>query len=101
MNTRYAPHGISFTQAGADWTVNSGWATDGSELTMKKALRKGTYSDLNLYFVQSMDYLGYCYFPVSTSTGTEDFYLDGCTILSTTVPGGSLTNYNQGLTAVQ
>ena len=48
MNERYAPYGIQFTQAGADWTVNSGWASDGSELTMKRALRKGTYADLNI-----------------------------------------------------
>ncbi|KAK7738970.1 hypothetical protein SLS62_011337 [Diatrype stigma] len=47
-----------------------------------------------------MDYLGYCYFPTSTSTGSTDFYYDGCTILSSTVPGGSETNYNYGLTAV-
>lgn len=48
MNEAYAPYDISFTQAGADWTVNSGWASDGSELTMKRQLRKGTYADLNL-----------------------------------------------------
>ncbi|KAI1248649.1 hypothetical protein MGN70_009849 [Eutypa lata] len=48
MNAAYAPYDISFTQAGADWTVNSGWAADGSELTMKRSLRKGTYADLNL-----------------------------------------------------
>lgn len=26
-------------------------------------------------FVRSMDYLGYCYFPTSTSTGSTDFYV--------------------------
>lgn len=67
---------------------------------MKTALRKGTYADLNLYFINSMDYLGYCYFPTDTSGSDEDFYLDGCTILSSSVPGGSETNYNLGLTAV-
>lgn len=100
MNTAFAPHGIAFVQAGADWTINSNWANDGSELTMKRALRKGTYADLNLYFMASMDYLGYCYFPVSTTTGSTDFYYDGCSILSSTVPGGSETNYNLGLTVV-
>ncbi|KAJ0114211.1 hypothetical protein N8I77_006999 [Diaporthe amygdali] len=100
MNTAYAPHGISFVNAGTDWTVNSNWASDGSETTMKRSLRKGTYADLNLYFVNSMDYLGYCYFPTSTSGSDSNFYLDGCTILSSTVPGGSETNYNLGLTAV-
>lgn len=100
MNTAYAPYSISFVQADADWTVNSNWASDGAELAMKKALRKGTYADLNLYFINSMDYLGYCYFPTSTSGSDQDFQLDGCTILSSTVPGGDLTNYDLGLTAV-
>lgn len=100
MNTAFAPHGISFVNAGTDWTVNSNWANDGSETTMKRSLRKGNYADLNLYFVNSMDYLGYCYFPTSTSGSDTNFYLDGCTILSSTVPGGSETNYNLGLTAV-
>lgn len=67
---------------------------------MKTALRQGTYADLNLYFISSMDYLGYCYFPTDTSGSDQDFTLDGCTILSSTVPGGSLANYNLGLTAV-
>lgn len=64
MNAAYAPYAISFTNAGTDWTVNSNYAADGSELAMKKALRKGTYADLNLYFVNSMDYLGYWYVPL-------------------------------------
>lgn len=100
MNTAYAPHGISFVQAGADWTVNSNWASDGAEQTMKESLRQGTYADLNLYFINSMNYLGYCYFPTTTSGSDDDFTLDGCTILSSTVPGGSETNYDEGLTAV-
>ena len=98
QNAAYAPYSISFTLAGTDWTVNSGWAADGSELAMKKALRKGTYKDLNLYFMKSMNYLGYCYFPVSTTSGSNDFFYDGCSILSSTTPGGSETNYNQGQT---
>lgn len=98
MNERYAPYGISFVNAGADWTVNAAWARDGNEEAMKTALRKGTYADLNLYFIPSMAYLGYCYFP--TTPSADDILYDGCTILSTTVPGGSQTNYNQGLTAV-
>lgn len=100
MNTAFAPQGVSFVNAGTDWTVNSNYANDGSETTMKRALRKGTYADLNLYFVYSMDYLGYCYFPTSTSGSDSSFYLDGCTILSSTVPGGSETNFNLGMTAV-
>ena len=67
---------------------------------MKKALRKGTYRALNIYFLYSLGgNLGYCYFPTSVTTGSNDFYYDGCSILYTTVPGGSLANFNQGKTA--
>lgn len=100
MNERYAPNGISFVQAGLDYTINSAWAADSGELTMKKSLRQGSYADLNLYFEPQLDYLGYCYFPTTTSGSDDDFYYDGCTILSSSVPGGSQTNYNLGLTVV-
>ncbi|KAK7941538.1 metalloprotease [Apiospora aurea] len=84
MNERFAPYGFSFTQAGADWTVNSAWARDGSELTMKRQLRKGD--------VQGPQ--------PSVSSGSSDFYYDGVSVLGSTVPGGSYTGYNLGLTAV-
>jgi hypothetical protein len=99
MNDAFAPHGISFTQAGVDWTVNSNWASDRAELAMKKALRKGTYADLNIYFTPSMSALGYAYLPQAVSAGSNAFYQDGVTIRSSTVPGGSETNYNLGHTA--
>ncbi|POS71985.1 metalloprotease [Diaporthe helianthi] len=99
MNTAFAPHGVSFVNAGTDWTVNSNYANDGSETTMKRALRKGTYADLNLYFVYSMEPLGYCYYPTTTSGSDSSFYLDGCTILASTVPGGEAP-FDLGLTAV-
>jgi hypothetical protein len=100
MNDNYAPHGISFVLQGTDYTVNSAWATDGAELTMKKTLRKGDYKTLNIYFQYSLvdDAFGYCYFPTSVTTGSNDFYYDGCTILFSTVPGGSSTNFNEGKT---
>lgn len=100
LNTAYAPHGIQFTLKGTDYTVNSNWAVDGSELAMKKALRKGTYKDLNLYILKDLgDALGYCYFPTSVTSKTNDWYYDGCSILYSTLPGGSLTNYNLGHTS--
>lgn len=52
MNSAYAPHSIHFNLLGTDRTINSNWAVDGSELAMKKALRKGDYSTLNLYFLK-------------------------------------------------
>jgi hypothetical protein len=101
MNTAYAPYGISFVLKGTDKTINANWASDGSELAMKKALRKGTYKSLNLYFLKDLgDNLGYCYFPTTVTTGSNNYYLDGCSILSSSLPGGSATNYNLGLTVV-
>lgn len=100
MNDDFAPAGVSFVQAGVDWTVNSGWASDTQELAMKRALRKGTYADLNIYFIPGTEFLGYAYFPSAvTSTTSEAFYRDGVVIVSTSVPGGSLEPYNLGRTA--
>lgn len=100
MNDEYAPSGIQFVLKGTDYTVNSGWASDGNELAMKKALRKGTYKSLNLYFQFALtdDAFGYCYFPTTVTTGSNNFYYDGCSILYSTVPGGSETNFNLGKT---
>ncbi|KAH6659022.1 extracellular metalloprotease [Truncatella angustata] len=99
LNEAYAPHGISFTDAGRDWTVNSVWARDGAETAMKTALHKGTYADVNIYFVSDLDAFGYCYLPQSGVTNSV-LIQDGCTILAGTVPGGDQTDYNYGYTVV-
>jgi hypothetical protein len=100
MNSAFAPHSISFVLKGTDRTINSNWASDGNETQMKTALRKGGYSALNLYFLKSVGgNLGYCYFPTNASPGSSTFIRDGCSVLSSTVPGGSSTNYNLGHTA--
>ncbi|KAH6639290.1 extracellular metalloprotease [Boeremia exigua] len=99
LNSAYAPHGISFSQAGVDWTVNSNYANDRADLTMKKALRKGTYADLNVYFVPGTQYLGYAYFPQAVTANSNAFFLDGVVIRSSTVPGGSEKPFDLGHTA--
>lgn len=99
MNEAYAPHQIQFVHKGTTRTVNSAWAADGNgnEMTMKKALRKGTYRTLNIYFLKDMgSNLGYCYFPTTASAGSTAYIQDGCTVLYSTTPGGSLANYNLG-----
>lgn len=99
LNSDYGPSGVTFTLKKVDRTVNKSWAQDGNEMAMKKALRQGTYGDLNLYYLTYLSgYLGYCYFPESVSTGSTKFYRDGCSILASTVPGGSSTGYNLGKT---
>ncbi|KAI1372776.1 Metalloprotease [Hypoxylon crocopeplum] len=102
MNAAYSPHGITFNLISTEWTVNSNWAADGNELAMKRALRKGTYSDLNIYFLGNLGggLLGYCYFPDSVSSGSTAFYQDGCTILGASVPGGDAAPYDLGGTAI-
>lgn len=98
MNADYAPHDISFVLKGTDRTINSAWATDGAELAMKKALRKGDYKALNIYFQKSLqeNAFGYAYFPDDVTSGSNDFYYDGLSISYATLPGGSETGYNLG-----
>ncbi|KAF6827803.1 Extracellular metalloprotease [Colletotrichum musicola] len=99
LNAAYAPHDISFVSAGADWTTNSVWAADRSIPAMKAALRKGTYADLNVYFIPGTQYLGYATFPTTVTPGSTTFNNDGVVVLSSSVPGGSLADYNLGHTA--
>jgi hypothetical protein len=69
-------------------------------MTMKRQLRKGSYAALNIYFLKDLgSNMGYCYFPTSgAGAGTTTRIRDGCTVLYSTVPGGSKTNYNLGHT---
>ncbi|CZT44468.1 related to Extracellular metalloprotease VDBG_01143 [Rhynchosporium secalis] len=100
LNSNYAASGFAFVSKGVDYTINTSWASDGNEIAMKKALRKGTYKDLNIYYQYAIGgNLGYCYFPTTAAAGSNDFYLDGCSILYSTAPGGPLANYNLGKTA--
>ena len=51
---------------------------------MKKKLRKGTYQDLNLYYIknfQTSGTAGYCYYPIDNIVpGSDAWFLDGCTM---------------------
>ncbi|KAJ1334010.1 Pregnancy-associated plasma protein-A [Microdochium nivale] len=100
LNNSYAPYGVHFNLKGTDRTVNSQWANNQNELAMKRALRKGGYSALNLYFQKSAGSsgtLGFCYFPTTFSgTTSNTFIQDGCTVLYSTTPGGSSAPYNLG-----
>ncbi|KXH35578.1 metalloprotease [Colletotrichum salicis] len=100
MNSNFAPHGIQFNLVETTRTINSAWASYSSQTAMKTALRKGDYGSLNLYFLKSVGgAFGICTFPTTASAGSSAFIADGCTILSSTVPGGSETNFNLGKTA--
>ncbi|KAF3089760.1 hypothetical protein TWF569_001523 [Orbilia oligospora] len=107
MNQDYKQTGIKFDLKETTRTVNKEWATAAVdendttvELAMKKKLRKGGYSALNVYFRPLGDgLLGICVFPEDVEEGSDEFWLDGCQVLHSTVPGGSTQNYDQGATA--
>lgn len=78
LNAAYAPVGITFHPRPSTFTANTTWATNADELGMKTALRRGTYSALNLYFQSHLSspgayndpssfLLGYCELPTSVT----------------------------------
>lgn len=106
LNKAYSPIGISFNLVNVSITANDAWAVaDGADMdALKQALRSGTYADLNLYFHTDLTggILGTCTLPSQVTAGTSrsQYNSDGCNINANTMPGGSLTGYNQGMTAV-
>ena len=108
----YTNASIAFNLVGTDRTTNDLWAANGDDTSMKSALRKGTYSTLNVYFQSNLQtapgtpgvpagstLLGFCSLPaagVTTTTPTSDYVSDGCNVLSGTMPGGSVYGYNLG-----
>ncbi|KAF1846180.1 uncharacterized protein K460DRAFT_355893 [Cucurbitaria berberidis CBS 394.84] len=108
LNDGYRPHNITWTQAGADWTVAPQWAKNQDERPMMKKLRIGTYADMNVYLFPSIDsidgtevgagssILGYCSeFPKAVVPKSEEWYHDGILLRSDTTPGSD-TVWNMG-----
>ena len=82
--------GFSFSLAGVTRTDNAGWYASrsaGAEHEMKKALKRGDDSTLNVYTTSAGDFLGWAYLPEITDTAQA--YLDGIVIDWDTVPGAS------------
>ncbi|KAI4252283.1 MAG: hypothetical protein L6R42_008027 [Xanthoria sp. 1 TBL-2021] len=101
LNRSYGPSGIAFTLVSSDFTVNDQWATGNYDAQMKPALRKGTYKDLNVYYLSDLGggLLGICNFPTNASPGSSTYNQDGCDVLAQSVPGGTAAPFNQGGTA--
>ncbi len=102
LNTAYSSLDVSFNIVSVDRTVNDRWARGQNDAGMKRALRQGSYADLNLYFLSNLGdgLLGFCYFPTNAAPGSNNFILDGCVMLAGTVPGGGVPNYDGGATTV-
>ncbi|KAF3922919.1 Ulilysin [Dactylellina cionopaga] len=108
LNRDFNGTGISFTLKETTRTVSKDWASfdmysefaADKEYEMKKALRKGSYAALNVYYRPlGSSLLGVCVFPSKVTPGDRTFYLDGCQVHTDSVPGGSLGDYNEGKTA--
>ena len=101
LSAAYGSWGWSFNLVSTDRTTNSQWfgMRQGSkaERDAKRALRKGTADDLNIYSAGlSSGLLGWATFPSSYASNPIN---DGVVILYSSVPGGTAAPYNQGDTA--
>ncbi|KAF3167670.1 hypothetical protein TWF225_007862 [Orbilia oligospora] len=104
LNDNFLSTGVSFDLKTVTHTEDKAWAmaSRGStaEINMKKTLRRGGYADLNIYIRPLRSgLLGYCTFPEDIVKGSDKFFLDGCDVLFSSVPGGSTTYYDEGKTA--
>ncbi len=101
LNAAYAGTGWSFRLVSVDRTTNASWYTMGqgtrAERDAKRALRKGTADDLNIYTANpGGGLLGWATFPSSYASRP---LMDGVVILYSSVPGGTASPYNEGDTA--
>ncbi|KKK13539.1 hypothetical protein ARAM_001712 [Aspergillus rambellii] len=103
LNEDYAPTGFSFNLVNVSYTRNNAWTSieDGTpiEWEVKSSLRRGGYTDLNLYVgTIGGSILGYATFPKNDAT-LQEFKLDGVVIDPISLPGGTAP-YDLGITAV-
>jgi hypothetical protein len=115
LNAAYKSSGFAFQLVSTTRTTESSWFNlvsggvsdsryyrgSGKEFKMKEALREGDARTLNLYSASlGQSLLGWAYFP-SDFTGDAPLarYLDGVVLDYRSLPGGSLTIYNEGDTA--
>lgn len=110
LNKAYSQTGFQFRLMDIDRTLNATWFAQAGNLdtpslrmeyAMKKALRKGGPSDLNLYStgLQGVNEgtLGYATFPAQY----KDFPTqDGVVVLHSTLPGGTNAPFNLGGTMI-
>jgi len=98
LNTAYAPGGWKFVLASKDVTANDAWYVmepgTAAETQAKNALRQGGAADLNLYTANiGAGLLGWATFPKDYTRSPK---MDGVVILTSSFPGGTATNYDEG-----
>jgi hypothetical protein len=109
LNDAYKPHNIKFEFTDHEKTVKPKWSGNCNELEMKMSLRKGTYADLNVYFLSSINclggvefgsgVLGYAEWPADDISGTQQEIMDSVLVRADTVPGGRAP-FDEGKTLV-
>ena len=105
LKDSYNPYGFTFRLLNTTTTNNPSWYTAGvtstAQTEMKRTLRTGGASTLNVYFNKPSrsvgTLLGYATFPWDYAVDSED---DGVVIFSDSVPLGDLERFNEGKTLV-
>ena len=87
--------GFTFTLAGIDRYNNTQWHQDKQSSTYRKQTRLGGKNALNIWLVD-FNYLGIATFPWDYARNPG---IDGIRVQYSSLPGGSITNYNLGETA--
>ncbi|KAL0955718.1 hypothetical protein HGRIS_001937 [Hohenbuehelia grisea] len=103
LNEHYAGSGMRFVLKNTTRTISADWFSSAfpksnGQAAMKKHLRQGGASDLNIYTVgfenaENPDLLGYATFPSDVKSDLED---DGVVVHYSSLPGGSKKGYNEG-----
>ncbi|MHB8878835.1 MAG: zinc metalloprotease [Myxococcaceae bacterium] len=101
LNAAYAKTPFKFVLTSVDRTTNAAWyhvdMDTPEETAMKKALRRGGATTLNLYTADvAGGLLGWATFPWEYSWAQAQ---DGVVILTSSLPGGAAAPYNLGHTA--
>ncbi|WAS95253.1 zinc metalloprotease [Nannocystis punicea] len=101
LNQAFAGTGFNFSRAGITRTRKTAWynmAMDSvAESQAKSALRVGGSGTLNIYVANALNLLGWATFPWKYGLDPD---ADGIVVDRATLPGGTATNYNSGITAV-
>jgi len=97
ITTALSPSGFSFNLASYTVHYSSSWYNcaygSAAETSMKTTLRQGDASTLNVYTTNGGGFLGWATFP-EWYAGSPN--MDGVVIAEQSVPGGTLSLYNEG-----